>query len=580
MKQQSPMLRLWELGEGQQGGLKRAVLSAVVGVLFGMLPYFAVAQIILGLLSGNQESSFYLTWCAVALVGFLLRATLYSLALSQSHKATFAILKSIREKVLEKLPKMPLGTILDTSSGQMKQVIVDQVESMERPLAHLLPEMTANVLGPVCILIYLFVLDWRMALLSLVSIPVGMAFMMAVMAGYGKQYEGSVKTTQAMNSAIVEYIGGIEVIKAFNQGKNSYEKFSSRVRANAAYYYNWMKKCQFGMALAYAIAPTTLLTVLPVGWIFYTDGSLSAEVFLTTIILSMSIVGPLIAAMGFVDNLAKVGTIVGSVDEILLKPEQDHGTQPAQLGKPDIALDHVSFGYAQDKEILHNISLTIPAGSLTALVGPSGSGKSTIAKLIAGFWDVTEGRITLGGVEESRIPLEQLYDQVAFVSQDNYLFDDTIRENIRMGRVNATDQEVEQVAKAAGCDGFIRQLDHGYDTRVGGGGAHLSGGERQRIAIARAMLKNAPVVILDEATAYIDPENEAVVQRAVAKLVEGKTVIVIAHRLSTITGADQIVVVKDGSIEAQGRHEDLLRHCPLYADLWQAHMGAKEGETV
>lgn len=334
------------------------------------------------------------------------------------------------------------------------------------------------------------------------------------------------------------------------------------------------------MALAYAIAPTTLITVLPVGWIFYTDGSLSAEVFFTTIILSMSIVGPLIAAMGFVDNLAKVGTIVGSVDEILLKPEQDHGTQPAQLGKPDIALDHVSFGYAQDKEILHNISLTIPAGSLTALVGPSGSGKSTIAKLIAGFWDVTKGRITLGGVEESRIPLEQLYDQVAFVSQDNYLFDDTIRENIRMGRVNATDQEVEQVAKAAGCDGFIRQLEHGYDTRVGGGGAHLSGGERQRIAIARAMLKNAPVVILDEATAYIDPENEAVVQRAVAKLVEGKTVIVIAHRLSTITGADQIVVVKDGSIEAQGRHEELLRHCPLYADLWQAHMGVKEGETV
>lgn len=580
MKQQSPMLRLWELGEAQHGSLIRAILSAVVGVLCGMAPYFAAAQIILGLLSGNQEFSFYLVWCAVALAGFLLRANLYSLALSISHKATFSILKSIREKILEKLPKMPLGTILDTSSGQMKQVIVDQVESMERPLAHLLPEMTANVLGPVCILIYLFVLDWRMALLSLVSIPVGMAFMMAVMANYGKQYEGSVKTTQAMNSAIVEYIGGIEVIKAFNQGKNSYEKFSSRVRANAAYYYNWMKKCQFGMALAYAIAPTTLITVLPVGWIFYTDGSLSAEVFLTTIILSMSIVGPLIAAMGFVDNLAKVGTIVGSVDEILLKPEQDHGTQPAQLGRPDIALDHVSFGYAQDKEILHNISLTIPAGSLTALVGPSGSGKSTIAKLIAGFWDVTEGRITLGGVEESRIPLEQLYDQVAFVSQDNYLFDDTIRENIRMGRVNATDQEVEQVAKAAGCDGFIRQLDHGYDTRVGGGGAHLSGGERQRIAIARAMLKNAPVVILDEATAYIDPENEAVVQRAVAKLVEGKTVIVIAHRLSTITGADQIVVVKDGSIEAQGRHEDLLRHCPLYADLWQAHMGAKEGETV
>ena len=230
MKQQNPMLRLWELGEAQHGSLIQAILSAVVGVLCGMAPYFAAAQIILGLLSGNQEFSFYLTWCAVALAGFLLRASLYSLALSISHKATFSILKSIREKILEKLPKMPLGTILDTSSGQMKQVIVDQVESMERPLAHLLPEMTANVLGPVCILVYLFVLDWRMALLSLVSIPVGMAFMMAVMANYGKQYEGSVKTTQAMNSAIVEYIGGIEVIKAFNQGKQSYARFSDSVK--------------------------------------------------------------------------------------------------------------------------------------------------------------------------------------------------------------------------------------------------------------------------------------------------------------------------------------------------------------
>ena len=323
MKQKSPMLRLWELGEGQQGGLKRAVLSAVVGVLFGMLPYFAAAQIILGLLKGEESTQYYLIWCAVALVGFLLRATLYSLALSQSHKATFAILKSIREKVLEKLPKMPLGTILDTSSGQMKQVIVDQVESMERPLAHLLPEMTANVLGPVCILIYLFVLDWRMALLSLVSIPVGMAFMMAVMAGYGKQYEGSVKTTQAMNSAIVEYIGGIEVIKAFNQGKQSYARFSDSVKANASYFYHWMKSCQMPVSLARAISPTTMITILPVGWLLYTGGSLPIETFITTIVLSLGIAGPLLAAMDFVDSLAKVGTIVGSVDAILNGAEQD-----------------------------------------------------------------------------------------------------------------------------------------------------------------------------------------------------------------------------------------------------------------
>ena len=560
MKQQSPMLRLWELGEGQQGGLKRAVLSAVVGVLFGMLPYFAAAQIILGLLKGEQSMQYYLIWCVVALVGFLLRATLYSLALSQSHKATFAILKSIRERVLEKLPKMPLGTILDTSSGQMKQVIVDQVESMERPLAHLLPEMTANVLGPVCILIYLFVLDWRMALLSLVSIPVGMAFMMAVMAGYGKQYEGSVKTTQAMNSAIVEYIGGIEVI--------------------ASYFYHWMKSCQMPVSLARAISPTTMITILPVGWLLYTGGSLPIETFITTIVLSLGIAGPLLAAMDFVDSLAKVGTIVGSVDAILNGAEQDHGEASVEFRGRDIKLSHVSFGYHADKEVLHDVSLTIPAGSMTAFVGPSGSGKSTIAKLIAGFWDVTSGSITLGGQDLKRVPLKQLYDQVAFVSQDNYLFDESIRENIRMGRPAATDAEVESVAKAAGCDAFIRSLEHGYDTVVGGGGAHLSGGERQRIAIARAMLKDAPIVVLDEATAYIDPENEAVVQQAVGKLVAGKTVLVIAHRLSTITGADQIVVVNGGRIQDAGTHEELLKNCPLYQEMWRAHMGAKEGEQA
>ena len=580
MEKQNPLLRIWELGEKEHGGLIRAVLLALVGVLAGLLPYFAAARIIIGLINGERQMAFYLLWCGLGLLGYWARTLLYNLALSISHKATFSILKEIRRRVLAKLPRMPLGTIVDTSSGKIKQIVVDQVDSMERVLAHLLPEMTANVIAPVCILIYLFVLDWRMALLSLVSIPVGMIFMMLIMKEYGKDYEGAVKVTQEMNETIVEYIGGIEVIKAFNQGKKSYGKFSDRVRANASYYYNWMKKCQFNMSLGFAISPTTLLTVLPVGWLMYRGGSLSMETFVTSIILSLSIVGPLLAAMNFTDDLAKVGTIVGSVDEILEGEEQRHKKTPVTLGKPDIALSHVSFGYHEDKEILHDVSLTIPAGTMTALVGPSGSGKSTIARLIAGFWDVTKGTITLGGVEERNIPLEQLYGQVAFVSQDNYLFDESVRENIRMGRPDASDAEVEAVARAAGCDAFIRGLEHGYDTMVGGGGAHLSGGERQRIAIARAMLKDAPIVILDEATAYMDPENEAIVQRAVAKLVQGKTLIVIAHRLSTITGADQIVVVQDGQIVSAGTQETLLKSCPLYQDMWQAHIGAKDGDAA
>ena len=580
MQKQSPMLRLWELGKNYHGGLIKAIFSAAVGVLCGLLPYFAAAQIIIGLLSGNAEMQFYILWCGLALVGFLLRAILYSLALSMSHKTTFSILKSIRERILEKLPKMPLGAVMDTSSGRMKQIIVDQVESMERPLAHLLPEMTANILGPVSILIYLFVLDWRMALLSLVSIPVGMVFMMAVMKNYGKQYEGSVKVTQAMNSTIVEYIGGIEVIKAFNQGKNSYAKFSDRIKANASYFYHWMKSCQMPISISRALAPTTMITILPVGWLLYQGGSLSVETFITTIILSLGIAGPLLAAMDFVDSLAKVGTIVGSVDSILGGEEQYHGTTPVKLSSSDIQVNHVSFGYHKDKEILHDISLSIPAGTMTAFVGPSGSGKSTIAKLIGGFWDVKQGSITLGGHDLKEIPLPQLYDQVAFVSQENYLFNENVRENIRMGNPSASDAEVEAVAKAAGCDGFIRSLENGYETVVGGGGTHLSGGERQRIAIARAMLKNAPVVILDEATAYIDPENEAVIQQAVARLVEGKTVIVIAHRLSTITDADQIFVIADGRINGSGTHQELLEHSELYQEMWKAHIGAKDGDVT
>lgn len=578
MQDKSPMLRLWELGEKEHSGLIRSIVSAFIGVLGGMLPYFAAAQIIIALINGNQELQFYLVWCGVAAAGYMIRAVLYTLAISMSHKATFSILKDIREKIIEKLPKMPLGTIIDTSSGQLKQIIVDQVESMERPLAHLLPEMTSNLLVPVFIFIYLLALDWRMALLALVSIPVGFVFMGAVMKNYGKQYEGSVKATQHMNSTIVEYIGGIEVIKAFNQGKDSYSKFTDSVKANAAYFYNWMKSCQFPMSISRAIAPTTLITILPVGWIWYLNGSLSMETFITTIVLSLGIAGPLLAAMNFIDSLARVGTIVGSVDSIIRGEEQIHSERPVDLTDTDIDVENVSFSYHEGSEILHDISLHIPAGTMTALVGPSGSGKSTVAKLIGGFWDVGEGRVTMGGFDLKEIPLSQLYDQVAFVSQDNFLFDETIRDNIRMGRLGATDQEIEAAAKAAGCDAFIRKLESGYDTVVGSGGAHLSGGERQRIAIARAMLKNAPVVILDEATAYIDPENEAVIQKAVAKLIQHKTVIVIAHRLSTITDADQIVVINQGQAEAVGTHEELLKDSPLYESMWKAHIGAKDGE--
>lgn len=579
MKEQSPVGRIWELGEKEHGKLITAVILAVIGAACGMAPYFAAAKIIVLLLAGENAFSAYAPWIITALAGFLVRTVLYNGALGISHRATFSILKTIRRKLLAKLPRLPLGTVMDTSSGKLKEIIVDQVDSMETTLAHLFPEMTANILTPLLTVVYLFILDWRLALLSLAVFPIAFFFMMTVMGGYAKDNEGAVRATTEMSTTVIEYINGIEVIKAFNQGKASYTKLTDKVRANAQYYYDWMRRSQLGMSMAYAFFPAQMLTILPFGWLFYTHGTLTAEAFVTVIILALGMAAPIVAAFNFVDTLALVGTTVSQVDEILKAEEQEHGTQSVEFADHGIEVSGVSFGYHDDKEILHDVTLSIPQNGMTALVGPSGSGKSTLAKLIAGFWDVKDGKITMGGHDLREIPLGELYDQVAFVSQDNYLFDDTVRENIRMGRISATDAEVEEAAHNAGCDSFIGDLEKGFDTLVGGGGAHLSGGERQRIAIARAMLKDAPIIILDEATAYIDPENEAVIQRAVAKLVENKTVIVIAHKLSTVTGADNIAVVKDGRIEAQGRHGELLENCALYREMWQAHIGAKDGDA-
>ena len=579
--EQSTASSLLRFAGPYKGRYVLSICLSVLGVASGLVPYYAAAQILIGLIGTERNFSFYIFWGIIAVVGYLAKSTFAILSTSISHTATFLALRDIRKQIVDKFSRMPMGTLLNTPSGQLKDTLVDRVEGLETPLAHLLPEMSANVLVPVFIVIYLFVLDWRMALISLITIPVGMAFMATILKTYPQQYEGSVKINQQMNNAVVEYVNGIEVIKAFNQSAASYGKYSNAVRDNADYFYKWMKSCQWAMSSYNAICPAVLITVLPAGVLFYAAGSITAANLITIIILSLGIVGPLIAASNFADSLGMVGTVVNEIAVLLDGPELVRPTQPVTLNSQEIQLNDVSFSYNDDGDnAIQHINLAIKPGTVTALVGPSGSGKSTITKLIAGFWDVGSGSITLGGKDLRTIPQKQLADQIAYVSQDNYLFDDTIRENIRMGRLSASDTEVEEAAKAAGCDVFIRSLENGYDTNVGGAGGHLSGGERQRIAIARAMLKNAPIVILDEATAYIDPENEAVVQEAVSKLVAGKTLIIIAHRLSTITDSDQIVVMKDGVISNIGTHDELLKTSELYREMWQAHIGAKDGEKV
>ncbi|HEN4366490.1 TPA: ABC transporter ATP-binding protein [Streptococcus agalactiae] len=577
MNQKSPATILWELAKKEHSKLKTSVFIASIGVIAGIIPYIAASRILVELLKGNEDFKIYSLWLGIGLLSYILKSFLYSMALSVSHKATFSVLKDIRLRMIDKLPKMQLGEIISVPSGNFKQIIVDQVESMEKPLAHLLPEMTSNLLGSLSIFIYLLFLDWRMALLSLVSIPVGMLFMGLVMKNYAVQYEGSVKVNREMNSAIIEYVNGIEVIKTFNQDKRSYAKYKDKVIANARYFYEWMKSCQLPVSLSKNISPTTMITVLPFGWYFYISGSLSAEVFISVIILSLGIAGPLLETINFVDGLAKIGTIANSINLILEGKEQKHSDREVTIQQYNIDLQNVKFGYEEEKEILHGISLNIKEGTTVAFVGPSGSGKSTLAKLIAGYWDSMEGNINIGGHNLKEIPLKQLYSLTAFVSQDNFLFNESIRENIRMGNPSASDKEVEDIAKKSGCHDFIMKMEHGYDTVVGSSGSHVSGGERQRISIARAMLKNAPIVILDEATSYIDPENEVIIKQALSKLIKDKTVIIIAHRLSTITDAEQIFLIENGKLVSYGKHDELLKGCELYRNMWNAHIGTKDG---
>lgn len=564
--------RIWEYAEIEKKWIKLAIFLSSIGVLCGIMPYIFASSIINNLIQGNHDTKYYMLLCLFIFLGYSLKSILYLFALKISHKATFSILKNLRISIAQKLPRMPLGKIIDTSSGEFKTTIVDQVEKMERPLAHLLPEMTANILGPLFIIIYLLIIDWRLAILSLVSIPVGMMFMGLIMKDYASDYAKSVEVNTNMNKSIVEYINGIEVIKTFNQGENSYSKYENSIYANAEYFYKWMKKTQFSMSLSKAISPTTLITILPIGFLMYIGGSLEISSFIIVIILSLGVAGPLLAAINFIDSLAQVGTTVNRIDSILAADEQIHSDNITYFENYDIKIKDLHFAYDENKEILKGVDLFVEENTVNALVGPSGSGKSTIAKLIAGYWDISDGVVTIGDKNILDIPLRQLYDLVAFVSQDTFLFNDTVMENIRMGKVNASDDEVIEMAKASGCHEFIMSLEKGYQTIVGSGGSNLSGGERQRITIARAMLKNAPILILDEATAYIDPENEVKLQESISKLIEGKTVIIIAHRLSTVTDVDKIFLVEDGKISCAGNHEELLNKSNTYKDMWRANL--------
>ena len=560
-----------------RGKMAASVALAVVSVAGGFVPYLGVYQILRLFVERRAGLEGILLWCGVCLAGYAVKVAGYALSTMLAHVSAYTILEGLRLQVADRLMGAPLGEVESRPIGAMKSTVVDRIEDVEPPLAHMIPELSSNLLLPLAVVIAMFAIDWRMGLALLVTIPVALVPMAAGMRSYNKNYAAYMAANNHVNSVIVEYVEGIQVVKAFSQGERSYAKFAQAVGSFRDFTLNWFRCTWASMNLCLSILPTTLLGTLPVGVYLYQTGVLDPAQVTLCLMMALGIVSPLMSATAFINSMKSMQFAVKDTRELLDLPQLSQARQEAKLDGSGIRFRNVSFSYGGTggAEVLHDLELHIPQGSFTALVGPSGGGKSTIARLAARFWDVTAGSITLGGRDIREMPLKQLSQAISFVTQDNFLFDCSLKENIRLGKPDASDEEVLAAARAAQCEEFLARLDRGWDTPAGEAGKQLSGGERQRIAIARAILKDAPIVILDEATAFTDPENEDKIQSSIMALSKGKTLLVIAHRLSTIQNADQIVVLEKGHIVDQGTQAELLRRCPLYQKLWQAHIGAQ-----
>lgn len=562
-----------------KGKMILSVFCAILSVGGGFVPFWAVYEILILFIDQTVTLSAIQFWCLVGVAGYLVRVVCFGVSTILAHISAYTILEGLRLKIADRLMRAPLGEVMGRRIGYLKNIIMDKVDDIEPPLAHMIPELTSNLLLPLAIFVWMLVIDWRLGLSVLIAPILSMIPMAFLMRNYNSQYAAYMEANNHVNSVIIEYVEGIEVVKAFNQSTSSYEKFVGAVESFKGFTLDWFRSTWKTMNLMLAIMPTTLVGVLPVGLLLNRAGQITPAELAMGIILSLSIVGPLMKVTTFINEAKSMEYAVDAANELLNLPVLPDSGKMVPLRHTDIVLQDVSFSYgmngSEENDVLHRINLTMPEGSFTALVGPSGGGKSTIARLIARFWDVTGGSISIGGRNIKELSIRQLSELVSFVTQDNFLFNCSLKENIRLGNPNATDAEVFAAARAACCDEFIARLEKGYDTSAGDAGKRLSGGEKQRIAIARAILKNAPIVILDEATAFTDPQNEDKIQKSIMALSQGKTLLVIAHRLSTIQNADQIVVLQKGQIVDCGKQEELLARCPLYADLWQAHIGAK-----
>ncbi|WP_244835054.1 ABC transporter ATP-binding protein [Clostridium sp. BJN0001] len=560
-----------------KGKMIFSVIFSIISILSGLMPYICIYKILGLFIENTITTNGIIFWSLIAFIGCALKQLFFTFSTMLSHISAYTILETIRIKIADKLVKAPLGSVMSKTIGELKSLMLDEVEAIEPPLAHMIPEGAGNIVLPIAVWITVFIFDFRMALASIVTIPITLIIFSQLMKDYDKNYTTYMKYKNHVNSVMVEYIEGIEVVKAFGQTGKIYGKYSDAVYEFKNHTLSWLKNTWVGMKLAFAVAPSTLIGTLPIGLLLYSKGILNPAEVSVCIMLSIGMVSSLARLEVFGESIRKMAYTLIKTNDLLEMPELEESTEYKKINKYDVKIDNIHFSYTGKKseQVINGIDLNLKQGLFTALVGPSGSGKSTVAKLIARFFDVDSGKITIGGINIKEIPLKELSKIVSFVTQDNFLFNCSLKENIRLGNPKATDEEVYKAAKMAQCDEFVKKLANGYDTNAGDAGKQLSGGEKQRIAIARVMLKNSPIIILDEATAFTDPENEEKLQKSISALTKGKTLLVIAHRLSTIQNADQIVIVKDGKIVDKGKQDELLRKSPLYLRMWKSHIGAK-----
>ena len=554
------------------GQILSSVIIAVIGVFCSVVPYFALAKITQNIAISNTDLEFYIRPILLILGGLIGSVIFHEISTLISHNLAFRIIEDERKKLVRKINRLSMGEIEKRSSGEWTQFMVETLNKIEQPIAHVIPEVIANLIIPIALVVIIFIMDWRIGIANLITLLLGVLFSILMMGGYEEKSRNYQEAAKNMNTTAVEYIRGIQVIKAFNKSASSYGKFVDAVNSNRDSMLNWYLSVCFYMTAAMEVLPSTLLFVLPTSLYLYMNGSIEVGNLIMCVLLSYACYKPLIKAMSHMDTMANVRVVIDEIKNVMELPELERGNGEEKIRSYDINFENVCFAYNDKKKVFDNLSFSAKENKLTAIVGYSGGGKSTIAKLIAGYWNINKGKISVGNVNLKDVSLEKNMELVTYVSQENYLFRKSIIDNMRMANQNASIEEIKDACKKASCHDFIMSLPNGYETIIGESGSNLSGGERQRLTIARALLKDSPIVLLDEATAYSDPDNEAEIQKSIDALVENKTVIMIAHRLSTIIGADKIIVLNNGEIEAEGTHKELLGKSETYAKMWKSHI--------